>query len=489
MMLRVAVALLLPVVVNAAVIRGAVVEHTTGKPLARTNVAVMPIAGTPGDAMSKRTDRLGGFEFQNLSAGWYVVTFTRTGFAAHEYGQKQWNSAGHPIYLEQPAATFLQVRMNRFGAIAGTVLDEEEIGMPDHEVAIYRDTRPPQFLTRVKTDDRGMYRAGGLMPGSYLVRTVGKHYDEGDYLPTFHRESREVSDAQAVEVRLDEQTNNVNLKPHAGRLVTIAGEVTGGLGEPVITLVSDTGRIEQRGRSYRFDHMPPGRYEVYAQIESEGLAAYRDFSATSSPTLASVQLAGYSVNFQFFGGRPNEIQILARRKDLAGTSPPVRFPVGATSAPVTPGRWEFLALTPPDLFVSRVQSPRYNPNPRERADGWIEAYLPVYSAAIRYTLSDKPASISGVVTTTGREPVPGAPVFLEAWDPVDRRRVLDLHETRADDRGRYRFTGIAPGEYRILSTFDYRAPDSASMESSDAKSLKVVEAQSLQLDLDLFSIR
>src|SRR5262245_27065664 len=225
----------LPGMLHAAVIRGAVIEHVTGKPLARVMVTVVPIAGTLGTTVSRRTDRLGGFEFHSLAGGAYLVTIARPGFAALEYGQKEWNSAGYPIFLEEATATFLQMRLRRLGAVSGTVFDEEDIGLPDHEVAVYRDARPPEFLGRVKTDDRGVYRMGGLMPGSYLVRTVGKHYDEGDYLPTFHRESPEIADAQSVDVVLDEQVNNVNLRPRAGKLVTIEGTIVGGLGEPVIT--------------------------------------------------------------------------------------------------------------------------------------------------------------------------------------------------------------------------------------------------------------
>src|SRR5262249_24379758 len=171
--------LFLPVLVQAAVIRGAVVEHATGKPLARAMVTLMPVPGTSGTTVSQRTDRLGGFVFQNLAGGAYVVTVARPGFAAVEYGQKEWNSAGYPIFLEPAAATFLTMRLRRLGAISGTVLDEEDIGMPDHEVAVYRTTRPPELIGRVKSDDHGVYRMGGLMQGSYLVRTVGKHYDDG----------------------------------------------------------------------------------------------------------------------------------------------------------------------------------------------------------------------------------------------------------------------------------------------------------------------
>jgi hypothetical protein len=299
--------MLAPLLMHAAVIRGSLVEHASGKPLARAMVKVMPIPPTPGTAVSGRTSRLGGFEFHGLAGGAYMVTVARPGFAEAEYGQKEWNSAGYPIFIEPPAAAFLQMRLRRLGAISGTVLDEEDIGLPDHEVAVYRNTRPPELIGRVKTDDRGVYRMGGLMQGSYLVRTVGKHYEEGDYVPTFHRESREIADAQSVDVMLDEQVDKVDLRPHAGKLVTIEGSVALGSDRVVITVVSDTGRQEQRGSRFRFDHMPPGRYEIYAQ--DEGSAGYADLAATKEINTVSLQLAELSVGFREDSNRMSSTQI------------------------------------------------------------------------------------------------------------------------------------------------------------------------------------
>src|SRR5262245_22631656 len=180
---------------KAAVIRGSVVEHATGKPLARAVVALQPIAGTPATAATVRTNSIGAFEFPSLPAGAYVVTASRPGFVTLQAGQKDWKSAGFPIMLEDAAVHIVEMRLRRFGAISGMVLDEEEIGLPDHDVVVYRNTRPPRLLTRTRSDERGAYRLGGLMPGSYLVRTAGKQYDDASYVPTFHRESQEVEQA------------------------------------------------------------------------------------------------------------------------------------------------------------------------------------------------------------------------------------------------------------------------------------------------------
>ena len=133
---------------NAAIIRGVVMENQTGHPLARTLVTVQPVAGTNGATASLRTNMYGAFESPPLPGGAYLVSASRPGFVTSYYGQKRWNSAGVPFFLEEASSIFLDIRLKRFGAIAGTIQDENELGLSEHEVvaylacrAAYRDRR------------------------------------------------------------------------------------------------------------------------------------------------------------------------------------------------------------------------------------------------------------------------------------------------------------------------------------------------------------
>ena len=83
----------------------------------------------------------------------------------------------------------------------------------------------------------------------------------------------------------------------------------------------------------------------------------------------------------------------------------------------------------------------------------------------------------------------GAPVFLEAYDNQSRKRFGDLKTTRADLHGQYRFNGLAPGYYRLLSSFDFDSPDPAAMDSAGAKVVKVEEGLDLAADLDLVVVK
>src|SRR4051812_11890788 len=166
---------------RCAILRGYAVEHATGKALARTRVTIEPLPGTSGATLAVFTNSYGVFEFLNIPAGAYLVNASRRGFAPVHYGQKRWNAPGTPVVLDQDQAVTISVRLPRYGGITGYVVDENDVGMPEHEVLAYRNTRPPRVVAKFPTDDRGWFRIWGLDPGTYLVRTAGRKYEDGDY--------------------------------------------------------------------------------------------------------------------------------------------------------------------------------------------------------------------------------------------------------------------------------------------------------------------
>jgi hypothetical protein len=198
---------------RAAVISGEVVENLTGRRLSRAAVMIQPVDGSGGASFSTRTNGFGAFTFSPVQGGAYLVSASRRGFAPAQYGQKRWKGSGIPVFVEQNSAVTLVIRLPRFAAIVGTVLDDNEVGLQDHDVAAYRNTRPPQQVARAKTDDRGMFRLSGLDPGAYLVRTLAKRDEEETYLPTFYRDAATVEQAYAVTVDLDRQAENIDPVP------------------------------------------------------------------------------------------------------------------------------------------------------------------------------------------------------------------------------------------------------------------------------------
>jgi hypothetical protein len=469
--MRITLLLALCFTARAAAIRGVVVEDAGGLPLARSLVVVQPIAGTGAPAQSVQSNPDGQFEFASLPAGAYLVLASRRGFAPVQYGQKQWKGSGVPLVLGDDGAASLEIRLHRFGSIAGTVLDENDVGLPDHEVVAYKNERPPVLVARAQTDDRGVYRVLGLEPGSYLVRTVGKEYDEGSYVPTFSLQTTHTNEAYTAEVRLDQETDHVDIRPIPGRLFAVAGRASvSPAGQVTVTLVSDVGiqsvSSDARG-NFEFPPTPPGPYELYAT--GRGTAGYEAISVDRDRNdyrLTLAPLPELHLRLQDQQGQPiddNAVQILIRHRDLASAGSPQTLHAPSTMAP---GRWE-LALAPTSSYYAVT----FSGGRGGRADGWNEVELAAgVTAEVSFVLSRRPASIHGTVRE-GDNVVAGVPVYLMAEG-------LEPRMARTDTAGKFEFYGLAPGRYTLVASFDGSG-------AGDGKSIEVQEGQEQGIDLGL----
>jgi hypothetical protein len=332
------------------------------------------------------------------------------------------------------------------------------------------------------------------------VRTAGRKYEDGDYLPTFFRETLRVEEASPVQVSLDQDTPDVRVRPFPGKLMNIAGDVYPCYpGQTVtLTLVSDMGRETiTTGQSFTFYGKPPGNYEIFAETPADrrmlACGAYVPFALENRDytgmRVGLVRMADIGIAFDGITGvDPNRVPIQVRRKDLAGESEPQTLRLVNGSAPFNPGRWELRLLPSPAYVASDFHGLRGERPENGRADGWVEI-LVKGPGSVRWTLSDKPGAVHGVVTGAAHDVVPGAPVLIEAWDPVLNRRILDLRTVRADMQGKYQIYGLAPGTYRIVSTLDLESPDPLEMDTLGPRTIKVELGRDQQLDLDLSVLR
>jgi hypothetical protein len=489
--------------IHAAAIQGTVVENQTGHPLARSLVALEPVAGTPGAPLSVRTNAYGGFKFSLLPAGAYLITASRTGFASVQYGQKQWKSSGVPVVVSDDDSPALTIRLPRFGSITGTVLDENDVGLPEYEVLAYRNTRPPQLVTRAKSDDRGIYRLYGLKPGSYLVRSSGKQYEDAEYLPTFSRETQNIDQAYAVDVNLDQQVDQADVRPATGKLYTLKVDIVTVPERPVddltvtVTLVSSLGRETVKGRSHVFGPVPAGQYELYAEAPLDrrpGIQGhYEKLNVARNTEFKTVLHEVMPLQISFEGvpvqaTADGSIQVLGRRKDLAGESAAEVLKPAGGRVQLAAGPWELAIQPTPGFYVSGFSGPAHKRPSDLRFDCWNEVNVSYSYSSVRFILASNPGGVYGKVKS-GSETVAGAPVFLESTDLEPQRRVMEVFVTRTDIHGQYRFAGLGPGNYRVLSSFEYQMPDPQTMLNAGAKPVKVEAGRDAQQDLDLYVIK
>ncbi len=148
------------------------------------------------------------------------------------------------------------------------------------------------------------------------------------------------------------------------------------------------------------------------------------------------------------------------------------------------GPWQLAIQPNPAFYVSGFSGPPYQAPSNVHAEGWSDIVVGA-GGSVRFTLSSNPGSVHGTVKSSDQA-VAGAPVFLEPSDLEPARRLSETFVTRTDIQGQYQFTGLAPGNYRLLATFEYSAADSAIMSNARAKSVRVESARDSQEDLDLY---
>jgi hypothetical protein len=475
---------------HGGAIRGVVVEDCTSRPLARASVRLEALDDKRGGIIAMRADRHGEFAFSSLPAGKYLLRAERNGFLPFEYGQKRWNSAVTPIDLKSDANLFMELHLLRYSSISGAVIDEQGVGMPGAEVTALRGAAPPSIAARAVTDDRGAFRIFGLEPGSYFVRTGGVTNEDISYSPTLHRQAVHLEEATAVELQPEEQADHIEIRAVEGSLYRLEVTVTSSKplsGRLTVTLASTLSRQVCGSIVCTFTNLPPGEYEAYAET-SDGFGALQHVNL-GADSRVGLSLEPTASGIAIDGGPPFNTtgELLVRRKDLAGVYPATHLPIKPMTL-LAPGRYDAMVI-PPDKRRVVFFFPGSATVSRDATHlhGWNEfAAGPNQSG--RFVFEPGPGSVSGVVKRDD-EPVPDAPVYLEPYEPTTAKRAGELRTLRTDEHGGFRFKNLTPGFYRVLSTFEYRDPDAATLDLAKAPQVSVSDHTETGMDLRLWVIR
>jgi len=384
------------------------------------------------------------------------------------------------------------------------VVDENDVGQPQFEVAAYRsNVLPLQPVANGTADERGGFRIYGLLPGSYLVRSVGKELEGVGYKPTWAHETESPDQARIVDVEMEQEFHEVKLRALPGQLLRLG--VTADPTDPpptpelpipvTMTFVSEMTRQIVQSASHIFTGLPRGEYEVFAEAPTEtpGIkqGGYQRVSVIKDSAIEFPLRRIPATTFQFEGlplraVEDGTVKLLGRRKDLAGSHDTQVIKLSNRRADLVVGPWEFAVAPVDGYYVSAFSAPG-SYRTKVHADGWNEAMIAGFGT-VRFTFSSNPGALHGMVTDAG-DPVVGAPVFIEPMDMEPARRLTDTFVTITDVHGRYHFGGLSPGHYRVLSSFEYQMPDSKIMVEANAKELQLDARSDLSQDLDLYVIR
>ncbi|TAK12751.1 MAG: hypothetical protein EPO35_11040 [Acidobacteria bacterium] len=164
---------------GTGVISGAVVSSDGGRPVRRARVTLA--GGDLGTAKTATSDDQGRFSFTALPAGRFTLAASKAGYVNIQYGQKKPGRAGTPIQLaDGQHLEDVKLPLPKGGVITGTVLDENNEASPGTQVTAWRaemrtGEKRYQQVGADQTDDRGIYRIYGLLPGDYVIRATPRN--------------------------------------------------------------------------------------------------------------------------------------------------------------------------------------------------------------------------------------------------------------------------------------------------------------------------
>jgi hypothetical protein len=500
-------------------IMGRVVAADNGRPVKRARVFASA-AEVPG-GRGMLTDDAGMFDLTELPAGRYTLTVSKSGFVALSYGQRRPLQAGTPLQLaDGQQLKGIEFQLPRGSVISGHVLDEDGDTMPGVMVRVmrYQYLQGERRLTPAgngQTDDKGLYRVWGLMPGEYYVNAITRGGGPGggqfggpggpggfggggrggrgggsggtpepeqvNYAPTYYPGVPSVSEAKPVTVGLSQEVLDINFGMQLVRVSRISGIVSNPDGTPVtsgnVNLVADAGgargnqmgmnfggRIQWDG-AFTINNVAPGRYMLRAR---------GDDSETPQFAAQPITVNGDDL--------PDVVVILSAGATISGT---VSFLPGGSPAPdftqfrITAPSTDQSDFGPQSnarvdkdghFTISGVSAGAHLIRPSNGSRTWllqsvtiggrdvtdtpfqVRSGEAIANAALVFT--DKQSEINGTLTTDHGTPSPEYTVLAFPTDATLWRPLSrQIMTARPDQTGKYRIRGLPPGDY-YLATVD-----------------------------------
>ncbi|HKS28887.1 MAG TPA: carboxypeptidase-like regulatory domain-containing protein [Pyrinomonadaceae bacterium] len=460
------------------------------------------------------TDSAGRFQFKELPPGLYGLRATSPSLIEQpDENRNPWDVK----YFRPGEAA--QLTLVRGGVVTGAVMNsqgEPVIGVFVRPIRV-RDVQgrrlsmesmSPFFMPRM-TDDRGIYRLYGLLPGSYLLVVGGNNpyyfggggMSAGD-VPTYYPSSTRDT-ASEVLVRAGEETTGVDIRYRGERGHTVSGTVSGindsrgRFGVGITLLRAGTGIFEGQTyatevdgkRVFSLSGVPDGEYEIISQGNIE-----RDEAAASVPrriTVRGADVPGLQLDLSPLSSISGRITLepLKAQEGCTAVNPqtamlqtlvrvrreeqdktrlqPAAFSTGG-AAPNEQG--EFLvrnlsgglfrmSVSAPasDWYVRAASFPAATQGAKDKGatlapPGTVSVKRGERAAGINIALAQGAASLKGRVVAQAEGAV--IPSNLRVYlVPSERERaddVLRYDEAGVSADGSFSFTGLAPGRYLLL---------------------------------------
>ena len=504
------------------------VVNESGQPVAGATTLVRRLNSSGGRTTT--TDAEGNFRANNLDRGLYVISA---------------NAPAHVLLPSDPPIYYrigdtVNLRLVRGGVITGTVMNS--LGEPVVAVRVratmVRDAngRPPTLPLvggQYQTDDRGVYRLFGLLPGTYLVSAGGAgmqqfgfnpyDFDAPTYAPSSTRDN-----AAEVTVTSGEETNvDIRYRGEQGHTISGTVKVVAPTNAASISITAANGSLASSGQIYQppggrgfaFNGVSDGEYDLVAQ----------EFSAVQGATMSALQLSepkrviikgasvtGIELTTKPLGSVSGRIVMESSKiPECRGKRPPlwaetlVQFRRERNPEKDSPSNARMFgmsgSLDPQGAFVLRgLSAGKYQFEPvfharywylqsiamgkTDAAANWTMVKFGEHLTNLTITLAEGAASVRGKLESG--EPVPGTVLYLVPSEQDKAGDVLRFFATEIGADGTFALNNLSPGRYwalaqtstdsQIATVTKLRQPEAAAART---KLRKTAEAKKTELEL------
>jgi hypothetical protein len=479
------------------VLSGSVVDAVTGEPLSKVRILAEGNDDESGATPATTSDAKGQFTLIDINAGRYRLRGRRNGYLDGYYGARHAQGNGTPIALEAGQQfKNLVLKLTPAGVIAGTVRDADgeplsRITITVHRVKYREGRRRIVLVGGAYADDLGQYRIPDLPPGRYYVyadskkaREFGQEADP----PTADHSPKDAPRALTLlpavypsvqEVGPGSRITGVDIMLPRSATVAVKGRVTPPPGMQVnnLTLQNTESETDELGLrlvtgandkgEFQFREVPPGNYTLIASAVPPAKPFNGTFEMfpenlkTRMPVqVDTTDLTGLRIAIAAGAQISGRIVVDGDEKAKLGSNL-IEFNDGgsdAVSAFVLDDNTFKLALAPGHYLVNASDFADDLVVRSMRAGGRdiLTEGLVVSEpgkVAIEIVLAHDGGKVEGTVLSADEKAVAGATILLVPESRLRSRTDL-FHQGESDQYGRFSFTGIAPGEYKVFAWDD-----------------------------------
>jgi protocatechuate 3,4-dioxygenase beta subunit len=503
---------------DLASLEGQVFDAIAGTPLRKATIVMnrsgggrVPSGGR--STYSATSDTSGHYLITGIEPGTYRLNANHTGYLSMDYNARRPQGSGAPLDLGRgQKMTGAVFKLTPHGVITGKITDDDGDPLDNVNLQLMRwtynnGTKQLQPAGNANTNDLGVYRMAGVVPGTYVLSAYRRNNmipgdpaaNQEDYVLTYFSGATDVSAAAPIEMAPGAQLDGINLRLSKIQTVRVRGHVVNNVASPAPVrpggddqLIVDgrpgnvqnpnagiTVRLAPRNAqmqmnlnlnaaavradgTFEFPSVGPGPYTLVAMTNRAGAThvAQRSLDVGHS----NIDDANLSLNpgaavvgtVRYDGDPPQPLPSLMVR--LAARNPTMGIPLPQPAKVDPNGSFRFDDVSP-ELYTVNLNVPQnlYLKAVRSGTTDVLTSGMDVTNggATLDILIGTNPPQVSGTVTNAdAQQPAVAVTVVLIPEEKERKNQSYFYSVTTSDQYGNFTFNRVTPGEYKVYAWED-----------------------------------